>query len=56
MCRPILDAHTGEWQRRYNRELQKMLEIETITNFIKGQRIQWLGQLDTSCGEEKMNH
>lgn len=36
MCRPILDAHTGDWQRKYNRELQKMLEIEMITNFIKG--------------------
>lgn len=45
ICEPILDTHTGVWRRRYNRELQEMLEIGTIINFIKGQRIQWLGHI-----------
>lgn len=45
ICGPVLDAHTGEWRRRYNRELTDMLEMGTITNFIKGQRIQWLGHI-----------
>lgn len=41
ICGPLLDAHTGEWHRRYSRELQDMFG-GTINYFIKGQRIQWL--------------
>jgi len=45
ICGPLLDAHTGEWRRRYNRELQNKLEMGTINNYIKGQRIQCLGHI-----------
>lgn len=30
---------------RYNRKLNDMLELTPVTNFIKGQRIQWLGHI-----------
>jgi len=42
MYRPVL-VITGNWQRKYNRELQEMMEMGLVTNSIKGQRIQWLG-------------
>jgi len=41
ICGPILDDRTGEWRRRCNRELQDMLEMGTITNFIKGHTVAW---------------
>jgi len=32
----------ASWQRRYNRELQEMMNLAPKINFIKGQRIQWI--------------
>jgi hypothetical protein len=45
ICGPVFDETTGNWQRRYNRELYDMLELTTVTSFIKSQRIQWLGHI-----------
>jgi len=38
----VFDMTVGSWQKRYNRELQKIMSLAPVTNFIKGQRIQWL--------------
>jgi len=40
---PVFDTNVGSWRRRYNRELQEMMNLVPVTNFIKGPRIQWLG-------------
>jgi len=40
---PIIDEITGNWRKRYNRELYDFLKLVLITSFIKDQRIQWLG-------------
>jgi hypothetical protein len=45
ICEPVIDDTTRNWRRRYNRELYDMLELEPETNYIKGQRIQWLGHI-----------
>jgi len=45
ICGPVIDESTGNWRRRYNRELYDMLKIAPVTSFIKGQRIQWLGHI-----------
>jgi hypothetical protein len=36
----------GEWRTRTNRELEEMSKGENIVNWIKGQWISWLGQLE----------
>jgi len=36
----------GEWKSRTNRELEKMSKGEIIEKWIKGQRLNWLGQLE----------
>jgi hypothetical protein len=36
----------GEWKSRTNRELEEMSKGENIVNWIKGQRISWLGHLE----------
>jgi hypothetical protein len=36
----------GEWKSRTNRELEEMSKGENIANWIKGQRISWLGHLE----------
>jgi len=36
----------GEWKCRTNRELEEMSKGENIVNWIKGQRISWLGHLE----------
>jgi len=41
---PVFDASSGNW-RRYNRELQELMEMGLVTNLIKGQRIQWPGHI-----------
>ena len=35
----------GEWKSRKNRELDVLSKGENIVNWIKGQRISWLGHL-----------
>jgi sorting nexin-29 len=45
ICGPVIDGTTGNWRRRYNKELYDMLELAPVTSFIKGQRIQWLGHI-----------
>lgn len=45
ICRPVIDETTGNWRRRYNRKLYDLLELTPVTSFIKGQRIQWLGDI-----------
>ena len=37
---------TGEWKNRTNRELEVVSKGENIVKWIKGQRINWLGQLE----------
>jgi len=37
----------GEWKSRTNRELEEMCKGENIVKWIKGQRISWLGHLQT---------
>jgi hypothetical protein len=36
----------GEWKSRTNWELEEMNKRENILNWIKGQRISWLGHLE----------
>ena len=36
----------GEWKSRTNRELEDMSKGENIVNWIKGQRISWLGHIE----------
>jgi len=36
----------GEWKNRTNRELEEMSEGENIVQWIKCQRISWLGHLE----------
>ena len=36
----------GEWKRRTNRELEEMSKGENIVEWIKGQKISWLDQLE----------
>jgi hypothetical protein len=45
--RRIYDAkyENGEWKSRTNRELEEM-NGDNIVNWIKGQRISWLGHLE----------
>lgn len=45
ICGPVIDEATGNWRRRYNKELSDMLDLAPVTSFIKGQRIQWLGHV-----------
>jgi len=35
----------GEWKNGTNRELEELSKAENIVNWIKGQKISWLGQL-----------
>jgi hypothetical protein len=42
-----------EWRTRMNRELEEMSKRENIVKWIKGQRISWLGQLE-SMEENRM--
>jgi hypothetical protein len=36
----------GEWKSRTNRELEELSKGENIVQWIKGQRISWLGHLE----------
>ena len=36
----------GEWESRTNRELDEMSKVENMVEWIKWQRISWLGQLE----------
>jgi len=45
ICGPVFDTNVGNWQRRYNMELQEKMNLAPVTNFIKGQRIQWLSHI-----------
>jgi len=44
-CGPIIDETAGNWRRRFNKELYNILELSSVTSFIKGQRIQWVGYI-----------
>jgi hypothetical protein len=35
----------GEWKNRTKRELEELSKAENIVNWIKGQKISWLGHL-----------
>jgi hypothetical protein len=37
----------GEWRTRTNREFEEMSKGENIVKWIRGQRISWLGHLET---------
>jgi len=41
----------GEWKCRTNRELAEMSKGENMVNWIKGQRISWLGHLERMEGD-----
>ena len=36
----------GEWKIRTNRELEKLNKEENVVQWIKGQRVSWLGHLE----------
>jgi hypothetical protein len=44
----------GEWKSGTNRELEEMNGGENIVNWIKGQRISWLGHLERMEEEDRM--
>jgi len=52
ICGPVYDNRTGAWRRKFNRELQNELELASVTSFISGQRIQWLGHVMRRNEEE----
>jgi len=37
----------GEWKSRTNRELEEMSKGQNIVKWIKGQRVSWIGHLET---------
>lgn len=41
----MFDTNVGIWRRKYNRELQQIMNLAPVTIFTKGQRIQWLGHI-----------
>jgi len=41
-----LKYENGEWKSRTNRELEEMSTGENIAEWIKGQRLSWLGHLE----------
>ena len=43
-------CENGEWKSRTNRELEKMGKGGNIVQWIKGQRISWLGHLERMEG------
>ncbi|KAL4090324.1 hypothetical protein QTP88_025183 [Uroleucon formosanum] len=45
ICGPVFDTNVRCWRRRFNRELQEIMNLTPVTSFIKGQRIQWLGHI-----------
>jgi len=46
ICGLVFETNVGCWRRRFNRELQEMMnELAPVTNFIKDQKIQWLGHI-----------
>ena len=48
---PVRDTGTGEWRRRYNRELEDLYGEANIVGIMKSRRLQWLGhveRMDTS--------
>jgi hypothetical protein len=48
ICRRIYGPkfENGEWKSRTNQKLEEMSKGENIVNWIKGQRIGWLGHLE----------
>lgn len=51
---PIYDNVKKTWRRKYNKELQGEMEMASVVNYIRGQRIQWLG-LIWRCNEDDFN-
>ena len=45
ICGPKLDANTGMWRRKFNKELIAETEMTPIKYHIRGQRIQWFGHI-----------
>jgi len=45
ICGPKLDANTGMWRRKFNKELIEETEITPIIYYIRGQRMQWFGHI-----------
>ncbi|KAF0770861.1 Reverse transcriptase domain-containing protein [Aphis craccivora] len=45
ICGTVFDTNVGCWRRRFNRELQEIMNLSPVTSFIKGQTIQWLGRI-----------
>ena len=41
---PVRDEETGQWKRRHNRELRVLTGLPPITNFVRSQRLRWVGQ------------
>ena len=49
---PIVDEESGEWRRRYNRELRELTKQEEVVIFIKCQRMKWAGHVVRMKDEE----
>jgi len=43
ICGPIYDNDYETWRRKYNKKLQREMEMASVVSFIRRQRIQWLG-------------
>ena len=42
---PVKDDATGEWRRRYNKELYQLYDSSIISNILKSNRLRWLGHV-----------
>ena len=42
---PVFDQRSGQWRKRYNKELREITKQEEVTVFIKCQRLRWAGHV-----------
>lgn len=52
ICGLVCDTRTKEWRRKFNKELQEKLGLAPVTNYLKGQKIQWLDYIMRRSKEE----
>jgi|UniRef100_A0A2S2QKN4 hypothetical protein len=42
---PVFDTEINRWRRRKNKEIREITIVPPITSYVKGQRIQWFGNM-----------